>query len=119
VRFKNEVEASFMLLEKYREDAVAVEQSLQHRLNGWCDSRIPLEIIRRWRCAFEGDEVDLDAITDAVRDAEKVQSDYEIAFFTYCNSMRRICHELWQAFLNRRLQVGEPGLKKDESQETE
>jgi hypothetical protein len=89
-------------IEQYRKDALShrVQCEARYKDEEW--ARVPLDYARRWAHAFEGEEVDLDAIANLVRAAEQEPGQYDISFHTRVVDMRRIYHELWEEFMTDR-----------------
>jgi len=85
----------------YREDAIKNLELFEKRFEGAGDEFLPLSIARRWARVFQNEPIDMDELARIVREAEKEQNRYEIAFYAFCNDMRRIYHDLWEDFLKK------------------
>ena len=95
-------------IEQYRKDALSHRALCEARYKDEEWARVPLDYARRWAQAFEGEEVDLDAIANIVRDAEHEPGHYGISFYARVAGMRKIYHELWEEFMNDRSGGGQP-----------
>jgi hypothetical protein len=90
-----------MTIQEYRKEAIERLELYRMRYQGQDSSFVPLNIAQRWLNAFESEEVDLDEIASIMREAEKDKDRYDIAFYTFCNEMRKIHRALWEDFLTR------------------
>lgn len=92
-----------MTIQQFRDDAIERVKRYEKRYAGQNENFVPLDIARRWARAFEGDGVDLDEIASIMREAENEKDNYDIAFYGFCNDMRKIYRGLWQESLTQNI----------------
>lgn len=90
------------LRRRHRDDAVRQLELFEARYRDEENGAVPIGAARRWARAFEGEEVDLDAMADLLREMEKEKNRHGLTFHASYNTMRRIYHELVEDFLTRR-----------------
>jgi hypothetical protein len=90
-----------MTIQGYRKDAIERLELYRKRYQGQDSGFTPLNIAQRWLNAIEREEIDLDEIASVMHEAEQDKDRYDIAFYTFCNEMRKIYRALWEDFLNR------------------
>jgi len=83
-----------MTIEQYRAEAICRVELYEKRYQG-CDERFPpLSLARRWARVFQTLPIDMDEVARIMRDAEKEQNNHDVAFYAFCNEIRRIYHDL-------------------------
>lgn len=81
----------------FNEELISARKRVDHyrtRFVGKDDSYCPIHIAIEWQRLFESSQPTIDQVRKLVAIAVENKNKFEISFFTFCNHMENVLHEM-------------------------